>query len=335
MGDVGSGRAWFGGSMASEYDSGWVGAGESDDLDRSLIAEVENEPFDLATAHVMTVLGPVIPAALEVTLASGSLLGADEPPDALVDGVSLAAAELELLHAAGGRAVWISAISGDAEAMDRAWDVATRSPCHVVLAARVRGLRAEVASQATDQLVTELTAQVTIGSGRRRVRAGILGVEVSAEPDGLASAVLLDTIVETHRLTGVPMLLRGRARPVNDWLDQLMDAGIRPDRVVVALRHDEDPDADQRLLDAGATVLIEREVGRGITDRDLAMAIARRVTDGFGDQLLLGDRLGHGWNELLERLPLALMENGLDAPLVRRLFVENPARALTMVKDER
>lgn len=334
MGGVGSGRAWFGGSMASEYDSGWVGAGESDDLDRSLIAEVDNEPFDLATAHVMTVLGPVVPAALEITLASGSLLGADEPPGALVDGVSLAAAELELLHAAGGRAVWIAAIPGDAQAMDRAWEVATRSPCHVILAAGVRGLHVELAGQATDQLVTALTERVTTGSGRRRVRAGILGVEASAASDGTVPAVLVEPIVETHRLTGVPVLLRGRAGPVNDWLNQLIDAGIRPDRVVLALRQDEDPDADQHFLDAGAAVVIEREVGGGVTDQALATTIARRVTDGYGDQLLLGDRSGHGWNDLLERLPLALMENGLDAPLVRRLLVENPARALTTVKDD-
>ena len=314
-----------------EYDSGWVGAGETDDLDRALLAEADNEPFDLTAPHVMTALGPVDPPALGITLGSSSWIGADEPLGTLVDGPSLAAAELELFHAAGGRAVLVAAIAGDEISMDRAREVATRSPCHLVLTANVDELGARV----TVQLVETLAALVTPGRGPHRVRAGLLGIDCGDGRDGIATIDVADAVAETHHLTGVPVLLRGRAAAVDDWFDRLTGAGVRPDRVVIALLHEEDGEADRPFLDGGATLLIEREAGSGVTDGSLATAISRRVADGFGSQLLLGDRSGHGWNDLLERLPLTLMETGMDARQVRQLLVENPARALSIVKDER
>jgi hypothetical protein len=49
------------------------------------------------------------------------------------------------------------------------------------------------------------------------------------------------------------------------------------------------------------------------------------------DRLLLAfDPNPAGWAEAMERAPLSLMEHGMDAPTVRRILIDNPARALTI-----
>ena len=84
-----------------ESDSGWIGAGEEDDLDRRLAAE--EEPFDSTRPHIMTALGAISPEAMGVALVqeqvvAGSGAGAAGPPEDL--GAIVAA--LHDLFAAGG-----------------------------------------------------------------------------------------------------------------------------------------------------------------------------------------------------------------------------------------
>ena len=50
------------------------------------------------------------------------------------------------------------------------------------------------------------------------------------------------------------------------------------------------------------------------------------------DLLARGGPRGLGW--VMERVPLALMDAGLDALAVRRILVDNPARTLTIGPGE-
>ena len=95
-----------------ETDSGWVGAGEDDDLDRQLLEE--DDAFDRGQPHVVTALGPVEPGALGVTLA-GEPIGrlALVPSSGEVDGRHEMLAELEDAYSSGVRAVAVE--TGDAD----------------------------------------------------------------------------------------------------------------------------------------------------------------------------------------------------------------------------
>jgi hypothetical protein len=79
--------------------------------------------------------------------------------------------------------------------------------------------------------------------------------------------------------------------------------------------------------DGAGIVLVVPTASAGSMAR-AAAAIHNLVIDGG-----FGDRLAVGYNSdpinLMERFPVLLMEAGLSAAAVRRLLVENPARALT------
>jgi phosphotriesterase-related protein len=76
-------------------------------------------------------------------------------------------------------------------------------------------------------------------------------------------------------------------------------------------------------------------------DEERAAMVRTLVAAGHAGQLLLSSAVarrswlkayggGPGWSYLVEEFPLLLMETGMDAPTVVRLFVDNPARALTI-----
>jgi hypothetical protein len=77
---------------------------------------------------------------------------------------------------------------------------------------------------------------------------------------------------------------------------------------------------------AGLAVVVTTEPVERMS-RAAAMVRDLVIECGFGDRLALGytsDPVG-----FMERFPLLLMEAGLSVAAVRRLLVENPARALT------
>ena len=71
------------------------------------------------------------------------------------------------------------------------------------------------------------------------------------------------------------------------------------------------------------------------TDAGRAAMLKRLVDAGYCSQLLVSGDVGHdggpGFRNIVERFPLALMEAGLTAQQVRTIWVENPARLLTIV----
>jgi phosphotriesterase-related protein len=331
-------------------DTGWVGAGEEDDLDRRLAEE--EEPFDLRRPHVMTVLGPIEPGALGVTLVDERLTGA--PPDGRddrdlrLDDPHASLAELEDFYAAGGRAV----VDGTAPDQGRdaaalRW-IAARAPAHLI-AVTGRDLsrtdRPETYPiRSTETVSANLVSELTKGMGETDARAGAIAIGIAGDVLAHAAESLLRGAAGARRGTGAPVLLRvPGGRLALDALAILAGEGIGAEATIVGgLRGRSDAGELRSLLGAGAFVAFDR-VGRedGWPASDQAATIRDLVGAGFGDQILLSAGLrrrsalrayggGPGWVGTLERFPLLLMEAGLDAPAVRRLLVDNPARALTI-----
>lgn len=286
-----------------ETDSGWVGAGEDDDLDRQLLEE--DDAFDRGQPHVVTALGPVEPGALGVTLA-GEPIGrlALVPSSGEVDGRHEMLAELEDAYSSGVRAVAVE--TGDADELPVLHWLAGRVQPHLVLLAPP-----EVALEGAPR-----------GAARLPEIGGVLVPEIAA-PETLAAVVS----------SGLPVRV-GAERAAR----RLLEAGIAPGRLSLSLPATRVPSVSGWTGDRPTLVVPAPAAGE---EAGWASSVARLVDEGWGERLAVssgiatpeqmlarGGPRGLGWT--MAHLPLALMEAGLDALAVRALFIDNPARMLTI-----
>jgi 5-phospho-D-xylono-1,4-lactonase len=318
-----------------ETDSGWVGAGPDDDLDERLAAEDETE-LDLAAPHVMTALGPIEPAALGVTLCGERLTWrADEPEVAATDDRHATLAELDDAYASGVRAVLD--LGDPARRIDLPsirW-LAKRAPTHLIVPTTI------APALGVDVAVDRLVADVAQGIEGTAIRAGAILLRLDG---GLACRDLqIAALAAGQRQTGAPLLVS----VADDWLGDavalLMDAGVAPERIILVVSaHMNSAEALRWALAGGSFVaLVDVAADGWVEAARHAGLVASWAADGFGDRLLLGSGLARradlrayggepGWSGMIERLPLLLMEAGLDAVAVRALLVDNPRRALTI-----
>lgn len=325
--------------VTSGFDSGWIGAVAGEDLDRRL--EAEEEPFDLRRPHVMTALGPIEPAALGVTFVhagfAGEAPGGNGQADRSLVGPAFSLDELEACYALGGRAMAVVGTVGpDRDASAVAW-LAARSPLHVVVATGARQGRGSDA-EAVARIVRELTA----GIEETGMRAGAIVVGSEGGALGLGDGGGRRAAAARRR-TGAPVVVdAGDGGSAPDLVAGLRSEGVDPGHVVVVRAGGNGvADALTATLETGAFVAVD-PLAEG-RDRSVssAAAIGRLFASGYGDQILLGVGAGRGGRTgpagdrsglafLVERVPLLLMEAGLDAASVRRLLIDNPARALTI-----
>lgn len=305
---------------APEFDSGWVGADPDDDLDERMA--FEDEEWDRDQPHVATVLGPVSPAALGPVLAGEPLaiLAGRSQGDATgtLDGRHELLAELEDAYASGVRTVVATPLGfGHGSGNEAVW-LAGRSQVHVVR------LGTDDAMMAGVDPLPEAWGGIAVPSGdRTRVEsAAAWSVAVACPLRILAgNAGAGARAAEWAATVGVPI---GRLSVGDcDWF---------ADRAAAAA-----------AVAAGASIVLP--AGRWGDTSAFADGVARLVSEGFGDRLLVttgldrpeallarGGQRGLGW--MMERIPLALMDAGLDALAVRRILVDNPARTLTIGPGE-
>lgn len=305
---------------APEFDSGWIGAGPDDDLDERM--SLEDEEWDRHRSHVETVLGPVAPAALGPVLAGEplSVLAGEAGPGATdaLDGRHALLAELEDAYASGARTVVAvpTGAAGESDG-DVAW-WAGRSQLHLVRFALFEGPLAR-----SDALPAGWGGIVVPAAEKDRVEAAAAWAAKAACPLRILAHDASDAARAVAWAAGAGMPVERLTVGGCDWLA--------------------DPPAAEAALAAGASIVVG--TGRGADDGTLAADLARLAGDGFGGGLLLtagllhpadllarGGARGLGWP--MERIPLALMEVGLDALAVRRILVDNPARTLTIGPGE-
>ena len=343
-------RRRIGGAAVRErgeiFDSGWVGAGEEDDLDRRLAAEAE--PFDLRRPHVMTALGPIEPAALGPTLAA-ERISSGPPPSASngepADDPHATLAELEDLYAAGGRAVLDATTDQGRDATVLGW-IAARAPVHLVAVTGAQSDATSGGDSATlaKRLAASFVEELTEGIAGTAIRAGAILVRMGDDGFGGGVATAFRAAALAHRSIAAPVLLRV-ARPdlAPAALATMGGEGVASENVVVGGFTGRTEVRDlETILMTGASLALDRLAGNGSWPvAEQAATIGSLVAAGHGERLLLSPGLDRrsslrayggepGWVWLFERFALLLMETGLEAAAVRRLLVYNPARALTI-----
>lgn len=330
------------------YDYG-LETGESFEPD-----ELEEAPFDASQPHVMTALGPIDPGALGFALHHEHVIckpldvGTDDP-DLMLDNPGFAVAELEGFFAAGGRAV-VDMTPADygRDIAEIAW-VARHAPVHLVVITghhKDKHAAPYLGEATVDEIAARNVAELTEGIDGTAVKAGVIKAGTSLNHITPVEERVLRAAARAHGATGAPISTHtDKGTMALEQIAILREEGVDPRRVVIGhLDFALDEAYLRSILETGAFVSFDQWSKTKYASDETRAAMVKRLADaGHLEQILISGDLarksywlayggGPGFAYFVDRVPLLLMEAGLTAPQVRQLFVENPARALTVTR---
>lgn len=326
------------------------GLGEGETFEPDFLPEEEVIEISTDDPHIMTVLGPIPPEELGVCLPHVHLLC--DPPGAdddhrLVD-TERAEAEVEAFLTMNGRSLVECTTRDCGRNIAGILDIAQWVPAHLVsVTGRKNDPYASQMENASDveSLAEEFIADLTVGMDGTNARAGVIKVGTSLNQITPIERNSIQAAGKAHVRTGAPVTTHTENGTMAlELLQLLADAGVASNHVVIGHMDRVPMDMDDHLavLKTGAFIQFD-QIGKSdtYTDQQRADRIAELVNAGFGDQVLLS--LDYGRKSLLssydgspglpymsEWFMVLLMESGLEAMQVRKLVVENPARALTI-----
>jgi phosphotriesterase-related protein len=265
----------------------------------------------------------------------------------VLDDPARSLAELEDAYNVGLRAI-VDVTTADVgrDVVAATW-VAQRSPVHLILVTGQHNdayAAPDVGNESIDGIAARYVRELVEGIDGTAVKAGAIVVGTSLDRITAVEDRVLRAAARAHLATGAPISTDAeRGTMALQQIAVVREEGVDPRRVIVGhLDAVLDEAQLRRVLETGAFVSFDR-IGQasGASDRDRAAMVNRLVAAGYAARLLLSGDLGRrsylkaygggpGWSYLVEQFPLVLMDAGLDAPTVRRLFVDNPARALTI-----
>ena len=329
-----------------EYDYGLV-AGDSFAPDDEV-----DEPFDPRRPHVMTVLGPVEPAALGMTLPHEHLLCrpatiAAGDPDTVLDDPYRTLTALEAFHQSGGGAIVDMSTAEYGRDIEGLVWLARRSPVHVIATTghhKASYLGTTLDGLDHDVIAGRSVSELEDGVGETGVRPGVIKAGTSRETIEPVEDRVLRAAAEAHLATGVPISTHtDHGTMALAQVAILTGEGVSADRVILGhLDRLGDHDEVIDILARGTYGSVD-QIGKGgpADDERRADLVTALVVAGHGDRVLLSQDLSRrslipayggspGWSHLPERFVLLLMDRGLTAPAIHRLVATNPQSALTV-----
>jgi len=313
--------------------------------------------------YVRTVLGDIDPADLGVTYAHEHVVidggrPVELSPDFLLADVDLLAAELADAARFGLRAVVDAMPAAAGRNVAKLAELSRRSGVHVVAATGLhhdryygpshwsaRLTEVELADLFTADVVEGIDAHDHSGPLVRRTEhhAGIVKVAGSEGGPSDRDGHIFAAAAETHRRTGVPILTHCEVGTgALEQVRLLERLGVPAERVV--LSHVDkvvDPGYHRELLATGATAEYDQAFRWGDRPNGTLALLTAMIDADLGDRIVLGmdaARQGYyrayggtpGLRYLLADFSSTMAERGLGAEVQRRLFVDNPARVLSV-----
>ncbi len=307
--------------------------------------QLDEATFDRSLPHVMTALGPVDPNELGVTLHHEYVVGqpSEDRDESELDDPYRALSALEEFYHAGGRTIVdLSTIDYGRDAEAIKW-IAARSPVNLVVVTGHHGdqfATPHLEERMVEEIAAESVTEISKGMGTTDVCAGVILVGTSPNRITAVEERVLRAAAWAQRETGAPIsiLTHGGTMAI-EQLSILREEGAEASRIIVG-RMDRKLDLASlsRVLETGAFVSFDQiSTSQYARDEERAAMAKQLVDAGYIDQLVLSGSLTpkltsggvSGWTYVIEGFPLMLMEQGMEAADVRRLLVENPARALT------
>jgi predicted metal-dependent phosphotriesterase family hydrolase len=300
--------------------------------------------------QVMTVLGPVSPAELGVTLSHDHLLsdgwGFRQLYEAIVDDEAIAIEEAQRYAAAGGKTICDPTnigIGRNPEALAR---ISRAAGINIVMGAgwyREMVYPAYIAEEMPDALADRLVAEITGGVGDTGVRPGFIG-EIGTERGHITPATerVFRAAARAHRRTGCPILTHTThwGELALEQLDLLAEEGVAARRVVISHL------GDRRgvhwwlpIAERGAWLNIDNlAFVQGYAPLEFrADNVAGLCAEGLAGQVMLSNDIcelgqlaeygGPGYANVIENFLPMLRERGVSEADIHQMTVTNPATA--------
>jgi len=312
-----------------------------------------DDDIDVSLPHIMTLLGPIDPGALGIALHHEHIFNHTNPlaatdDDLIIDDIVASAADVELFFGAGGRALVDMGPVDYGRSITDLLVIAAHSPVHILVTTghHKRLIAAPfVGDDSVDAITGRNIRDIRDGIDGTTARAALVKAGTSLNEITDIEQRVLKAAAVTQIKTGVPISTHTELGTMAlEQMTVLTAAGADPARVI--LGHLDAQIADRRyliaVLQTGAFVSFDRWTRFDMAPDELRASVLHELASaGYLDQLLIsGDfarksnHLGYGgqfgFDYMLDRVPLMLMDAGFDAPSVRQLLVENPARALTI-----
>ncbi|MDQ2683260.1 MAG: phosphotriesterase-related protein [Chloroflexota bacterium] len=315
--------------------------------------EFDDEPFDPAVPHVMTVLGPIEPGALGFTLHHEHVFNFINPlaatdPDQILDDPARSVADLEIYFAAGGRSIVDMGPADYGRSIEEHLWIARRAPVNVIL---VTGHHKDLIAapfledDSIETIAERNIREIVEGIDGTSVRAGLIKAGTSLDEITRVERRVLEAAAIAQQRTGASISTHTeKGTMAIEQIEVMAAAGADPSRIVLCHLDFRLGEVDYltSVLATGAYVSFD-QFGKTkyAPDEDRAAVLFELADAGFLDQLLVsGDNArqsghtgyggGPGFEYFPDRVMLTLMDAGFDAPSVRRIFVDNPARFLTI-----
>jgi phosphotriesterase-related protein len=312
---------------------------------------------------IRTVLGDIEPEALGACYAHEHVIinrsyTTQVFPDLLLDSAEKAAAELADFKREGGGAMVDTMPLDAGRDIRKLAEVSRRSGVHILAVTGLHLPRFYPEGHWRFRLGIEELAELFAAEVERGIdandgagpfvaqtphRAGVIKAASGPGPLGPRELPTWEAAVSAHRRTGAPILTHTEADAgVFGQIDFLRGRGVDLRRVVLShTDKNPDPGFHREILQSGVFVEYDRTF-RGRLDRENpTLRLAARMIADFPDQVMLGTdgaRASYwrsyggrpGLDFLLKDFSQWLRETGLPDDLLRKAWVENPARAFSI-----
>jgi len=196
-----------------------------------------------------------------------------------------------------------------------------------------------------EAMEVELIGDLTVGMDGTPARSGLIALGMDVDGLRQGGNGVIQATAKAHQSTGATVTVQSDTlATASRVLEAFEKEGVAARRVILqGMGHGVSVEEVIALAAKGAAVSFDG-IGAGGADGDIeqARAIIEVFEAGFGDAVLISGyqrpapspNAGNGRSRLgylLEWFALTLMEAGAEAGIVRRLLIENPRRALTVL----
>jgi phosphotriesterase-related protein len=276
------------------------------------------------------------------------------PDNLLLDDPDEAIAELQALHASGGRALVDLTLEGMGRRLEELPRIARESGVTICVGCGWYVEEAQpdwVRSADEDQLAERMIGELDDGIGDTGIRPALIGeIGTNHPPTETEWRVLRAAAragVETGAAVNVHLSWRGADGVA--VLEALVAAGMPPERVILSHMDERlDRGYHKAVAEAGAVLeydtfgsdfLYGTPASRNPSDVERLEMTAWLLSEGYGDQLVIACDTwtkanlrrngGYGYEHLFKRIVPALTDYcGADADTVERILVTTPRRLL-------
>ncbi|MDA0991521.1 MAG: phosphotriesterase-related protein [Verrucomicrobia bacterium] len=300
-------------------------------------------------SRVMTVLGPVKPEELGITLPHEHILLDLGPSiygfNAVLDDIELAIDELRAFKNAGGGALvdcTLPSIGRDVEVQKK---VAEATGLHIIAGTgyyKEAGYPRHVYELTTNQLADRMIDELTNGIEGTAIRAGIIG-EIATGQKFVTPAEerVFRAAARAHLQTGATITTHTYFGLLAfEQLALLEEEGANLSRVIIGHLGDKRDIDLLRAIAAKGVFLEVDHIGHSAwqLDEQRARTVAQLIRDGYLSQILLSQDVcfksclhwfgGTGYDHLLRNFVPMLAAEGVSEAQVNTMLMNNPQRAL-------